>query len=173
MCNTCRTCRQKSRLVSLLNDRHNGKHVTGKYFGTRCPTIKVDASIASEANERFKRRLFHNATEIDSDIVTWPSWIDIPLPPVTKTNRKTRRANKRSNNPTNEQTTDVEEKKGSENTAIEKTIAKLVYRACSYCGGTDVPTSKCSVCKTARYCGKSCQELHWPSHKSDCTLKIS
>jgi hypothetical protein len=62
-------------------------------------------------------------------------------------------------------------------------------RICSYCGNVEKPpgvpgTEKirnnlylksrtvklldCSRCKSATYCGRLCQTLHWKSHKADC-----
>ena len=40
---------------------------------------------------------------------------------------------------------------------------------CAYCGESD-PPSKCSKCKNAKYCNRSCQSKDWKRHKvEDCT----
>ena len=40
---------------------------------------------------------------------------------------------------------------------------------CAYCGESD-PPCKCSKCKTAKYCNRSCQSKDWKRHKvEDCT----
>lgn len=49
-------------------------------------------------------------------------------------------------------------------------------KACFGCGKLDDPASgirhkKCAGCLHAYYCGRSCQETHWPLHKVDCLLE--
>ena len=45
---------------------------------------------------------------------------------------------------------------------------------CASCGapGDSIPggvkLKPCSVCKTAKYCGRECQIEHWKKHKPDC-----
>lgn len=39
---------------------------------------------------------------------------------------------------------------------------------CIYCFQRDVELKPCKRCKTATYCGKMCQELHWEKHKHAC-----
>ena len=46
---------------------------------------------------------------------------------------------------------------------------------CANCGASDdsspdgVKLKPCSVCKTAKYCGRGCQVKHWKAHKLACT----
>jgi len=48
---------------------------------------------------------------------------------------------------------------------------------CANCGASDdsspdgVKLKPCSVCKTARYCGRVCQVEHWKAHKPHCTAE--
>jgi hypothetical protein len=59
---------------------------------------------------------------------------------------------------------------------IEKvTMAPFVSPCvCASCGapGDSIPDGvklkPCSVCKTAKYCGRECQVEHWKKHKPDC-----
>lgn len=39
---------------------------------------------------------------------------------------------------------------------------------CIYCFQRDVELKPCKRCKTATYCGKVCQKLHWEKHKYAC-----
>lgn len=41
-------------------------------------------------------------------------------------------------------------------------------KACSTCGQECKNLKKCSKCKMAQYCDRSCQKLHWPIHKKFC-----
>jgi len=42
---------------------------------------------------------------------------------------------------------------------------------CGYCGKTDLKLQQCARCHFVFYCGRDCQEKHWPKHKSVCQLK--
>ena len=48
---------------------------------------------------------------------------------------------------------------------------------CANCGASDdsspdgVKLKPCSVCKTARYCGRGCQVEHWKKHRPHCTAE--
>ena len=48
------------------------------------------------------------------------------------------------------------------------TSARSGQKACWRCGTTDRRSRKCSLCKTARYCGEKCQKEDWPGHKARC-----
>ena len=39
---------------------------------------------------------------------------------------------------------------------------------CLYCLKEVEGSKRCSRCETGRYCGKECQEKHWPVHKNSC-----
>ena len=39
---------------------------------------------------------------------------------------------------------------------------------CLYCLKQVEGSKRCSRCETGRYCGKECQEKHWPVHKNSC-----
>jgi len=39
---------------------------------------------------------------------------------------------------------------------------------CARCGKEGAP-SRCSRCKTFKYCNRECQVAHWPAHKSSCS----
>ncbi|KAI1828118.1 hypothetical protein F4861DRAFT_244106 [Xylaria intraflava] len=39
---------------------------------------------------------------------------------------------------------------------------------CMFCGDNEEDLFACNRCKIARYCGKRCQKLEWPSHKTVC-----
>uniref|UniRef100_A0A7S2V4T4 Uncharacterized protein n=1 Tax=Fibrocapsa japonica TaxID=94617 RepID=A0A7S2V4T4_9STRA len=41
--------------------------------------------------------------------------------------------------------------------------------SCSNCGKVDAP-QRCSKCRSASYCGRSCQVSHWKSHKGQCKI---
>jgi len=41
-------------------------------------------------------------------------------------------------------------------------------RHCLYCLKQVEGSMKCSKCRTALYCGRGCQEKHWPVHKNMC-----
>ena len=44
--------------------------------------------------------------------------------------------------------------------------------SCATCGESNV-SNKCSLCKMVRYCGPTCQKLHWSAHKKVCAkLKL-
>ena len=51
----------------------------------------------------------------------------------------------------------------------------MAPNVCANCGASDdsspdsVKLKPCSVCKTARYCGRGCQVEHWKKHKPHCT----
>ena len=51
----------------------------------------------------------------------------------------------------------------------------MAPNVCANCGASDdsspdgVKLKPCSVCKTAKYCGRGCQVKHWKAHKLDCT----
>ena len=52
---------------------------------------------------------------------------------------------------------------------------KLPVRACRACGKLDEGTGKsalqkCSRCLCAWYCGRACQQRHWPDHKAQCKI---
>ncbi|KAK8740103.1 hypothetical protein OTU49_003034 [Cherax quadricarinatus] len=40
--------------------------------------------------------------------------------------------------------------------------------SCSTCGQELESLKRCSKCKSAQYCSRSCQKLHWPIHKKFC-----
>jgi tetratricopeptide (TPR) repeat protein len=40
---------------------------------------------------------------------------------------------------------------------------------CAACGKTATALSKCGRCERTRYCGRACQEKHWPTHKKSCS----
>ena len=49
----------------------------------------------------------------------------------------------------------------------------LLKSKCHHCGASPAPGSKlqaCSGCKTASYCGRSCQAADWPEHKTVCKM---
>ena len=39
---------------------------------------------------------------------------------------------------------------------------------CHNTGCTNAAPSKCAGCKSVRYCSKTCQRAHWPTHKVNC-----
>jgi hypothetical protein len=39
---------------------------------------------------------------------------------------------------------------------------------CLFCLKEVSTTLRCSKCRTALYCGRACQEKHWPVHKNIC-----
>ena len=39
---------------------------------------------------------------------------------------------------------------------------------CLHCLQEVEGSSRCSKCRTALYCGRRCQEKHWPVHKNIC-----
>ena len=44
-------------------------------------------------------------------------------------------------------------------------------KRCAHCNRQAAPDEKlvrCGACRQARYCGKPCQQAHWPSHKAEC-----
>ena len=41
-------------------------------------------------------------------------------------------------------------------------------RHCLYCLKQVEGSLRCSKCRTALYCGRVCQEKHWPAHKNIC-----
>ena len=41
-------------------------------------------------------------------------------------------------------------------------------RHCLYCLKAVESSLRCSKCRTALYCGRACQEKHWPVHKNIC-----
>jgi len=41
-------------------------------------------------------------------------------------------------------------------------------RHCLYCLKQVKGSLRCSKCRTALYCGRVCQEKHWPVHKNMC-----
>jgi tetratricopeptide (TPR) repeat protein len=43
--------------------------------------------------------------------------------------------------------------------------------ACGACGKTPQTLKKCGRCKSTLYCGRECQEKHWPAHKKSCSQK--
>ena len=51
----------------------------------------------------------------------------------------------------------------------------MAPNVCANCGASDdsspdgAKLKPCSVCKTARYCGRVCQVEHWKAHKPHCT----
>jgi len=40
---------------------------------------------------------------------------------------------------------------------------------CGNCGKTDEKLQKCAKCHFQKYCGKECQDAHWPEHKKVCS----
>jgi len=40
--------------------------------------------------------------------------------------------------------------------------------ACSTCGGSNKENKKCSKCRMVQYCDRTCQRLHWNTHKKIC-----
>ncbi len=61
---------------------------------------------------------------------------------------------------TNEIRFDTEEVKES------KKKLRAIMAVCAYCGKP--AANICSKCKKTRYCGESCQGLHWSAHKMQC-----
>jgi len=49
---------------------------------------------------------------------------------------------------------------------VADNVVQLSGHACSVCGA--VATRRCSMCKTAFYCGVRCQQLAWQIHKNMC-----
>ena len=55
--------------------------------------------------------------------------------------------------------------------------AIVAPNVCANCGASDdsspdgVKLKPCSVCKTAKYCGRGCQVKHWKAHKLHCTAE--
>jgi len=50
-------------------------------------------------------------------------------------------------------------------THFEKTSIKT---HCVFCFRRDIQLKACTGCRTATYCGRKCQELHWDKHKYTC-----
>ena len=54
---------------------------------------------------------------------------------------------------------------------LEQLLAKVERSeggkdSCVVCGAR--ASSRCSRCKRQKYCGKQCQQSHWPHHKPVC-----
>jgi Flp pilus assembly protein TadD len=47
-------------------------------------------------------------------------------------------------------------------------VAAQPAGACAHCGRSGVPLSKCTRCRSARYCGRDCQVAAWAKHKPHC-----
>ena len=43
-----------------------------------------------------------------------------------------------------------------------------VWRTCEFCGTKAMRMQKCSSCRLAHYCNRSCQKSHWGCHKGVC-----
>ena len=45
-------------------------------------------------------------------------------------------------------------------------------KQCEYCGSQEAAPGeklvRCAACSQVRYCGRQCQQAHWPSHKAAC-----
>ncbi|CAI5719262.1 unnamed protein product [Hyaloperonospora brassicae] len=48
------------------------------------------------------------------------------------------------------------------------TCAVSLPSACSACFASQVPLSRCTGCRVARYCSRRCQQLDWPQHRGEC-----
>lgn len=44
----------------------------------------------------------------------------------------------------------------------------LPRRQCGNCAAEDVQLFRCVRCKSIEYCGRACQQAHWPAHKVAC-----
>lgn len=64
---------------------------------------------------------------------------------------------------------DTEQKnvKFSEARTSESQPKTALLSKCSFCSVQTKPMA-CGRCKTANYCSKRCQKLHWPKHKQSC-----
>ncbi|KAJ7185962.1 hypothetical protein C8R46DRAFT_1025883 [Mycena filopes] len=56
-----------------------------------------------------------------------------------------------------------------------RTVAGKMLQCCGYCFITEDkhPLKTCAGCKGEQYCSKSCQRLHWPTHKPRCQINTS
>ncbi len=48
--------------------------------------------------------------------------------------------------------------------------AEKLAKMCWMCKAVDKRTKSC--CGNVKYCGKECQNLHWPFHKLNCTRRM-
>ncbi|KAI0141084.1 hypothetical protein F4776DRAFT_546606 [Hypoxylon sp. NC0597] len=55
----------------------------------------------------------------------------------------------------------------------EQPTSAMVSKICLNCGKNEVELQKCTRCKMAQYCNKSCQRDDWPIHKRVCEARDS
>merc|ERR1719235_1698365 len=49
--------------------------------------------------------------------------------------------------------------------------SSLAEKCCAYCLSAVSKPSTCSQCRSAYYCGRTCQRNHWKVHKHECGKK--
>ena len=66
-------------------------------------------------------------------------------------------------------------KLGSTKTQGDKPVLWVDLFRCFLCGkeGRSPPLQKCSQCEVAYYCGKTCQQAHWKTHKPVCIAAVA
>ena len=64
---------------------------------------------------------------------------------------------------------------GSTKTQGDKPVLWVDLFRCLLCGkeGRSPPLRKCTQCEVAYYCGRTCQQAHWKTHKPACIAAVA
>ena len=102
---------------------------------------------------------------------------NLTTPAATQEAVEEARSDGKTTNSTNKKNAKKKKKKklGSTKTQGDKPVLWVDLFRCFLCGkeGRSPPLQKCSQCEVAYYCGKTCQQAHWKTHKPVCIAAVA
>ena len=101
---------------------------------------------------------------------------NLTTPAATQDAVEEARSDGKTTNSTKKKNAKKKKKKlGSTKTEGDKPVLLVDLFRCFLCGveGRSPPLQKCSQCEVAYYCGKTCQQAHWKTHKPVCIAAVA
>ena len=100
---------------------------------------------------------------------------NLTTPAATQDAVEEARSDGKTTNSTKKKNAKKKKKLGSTKTQGDKPVLWVDLFRCFLCGeeGRSPPLQKCSQCEVAYYCGKTCQQAHWKTHKPVCIAAVA